>query len=105
VARIRSIKPEQGNTPWPRAEFNDLIGRGGALVYRLLDANHRLLYVGVSTNPRERLRNHAIEKPWWSQVERIVLIGPLKNHKALDLERAIIKSAHPAYNVRSAVRP
>jgi len=38
-------------------------------LYRLYGADDRLLYVGISSEPKERMKAHAADKPWWEQVE------------------------------------
>ncbi|WP_405888827.1 GntR family transcriptional regulator [Streptomyces sp. NBC_01136] len=38
-------------------------------LYRLYGADDRLLYVGISNEPKERMKAHAADKPWWGQVE------------------------------------
>ncbi|GAA0454020.1 GntR family transcriptional regulator [Streptomyces sp. NPDC046215] len=37
-------------------------------LYRLYDADERLLYVGITSNPKARMAHHATSKPWWSTV-------------------------------------
>jgi predicted GIY-YIG superfamily endonuclease len=39
-------------------------------VYRLYDRDRNLLYVGIAYVPAERWAQHALDKPWWSQVSR-----------------------------------
>lgn len=45
-----------------------LYGRTG--LYRLYDATGRLLYVGITHDPKARWRLHAVDKPWWHEVAR-----------------------------------
>ncbi|WP_428956179.1 GntR family transcriptional regulator [Streptomyces sp. cg35] len=37
-------------------------------LYRLYDENDRLLYVGMSNEPKERMKAHAADKTWWPEV-------------------------------------
>lgn len=42
--------------------------QGRTALYRLYDANGTLLYVGITTNPRQRWTEHAMSKAWWDEV-------------------------------------
>ncbi|NUV65673.1 GIY-YIG nuclease family protein [Streptomyces sp. CAI-121] len=42
--------------------------QGRTALYRLYDATDRLLYVGISNNPRLRWASHAADKAWWVDV-------------------------------------
>lgn len=42
--------------------------QGRTALYRLYDTKSRLLYVGISNNPRARWASHAADKDWWSDV-------------------------------------
>ncbi|MEU5834525.1 type II toxin-antitoxin system prevent-host-death family antitoxin [Streptomyces diacarni] len=37
-------------------------------VYRLRDQDEQLLYVGVTSDPRMRFKQHERDKPWWPRV-------------------------------------
>lgn len=39
-------------------------------LYRFYDKEDRLLYVGITHDPKARWRFHAVEKPWWHEVAR-----------------------------------
>ena len=43
---------------------------GRTCLYRLYDASGRLLYVGITHDPKARWRLHAVDKPWWHEVAR-----------------------------------
>lgn len=74
-------------------------------LYRLFDAEGRLLYVGIAFNPEARWRDHATEKPWWGNViERRVEWHETRTG-ALKAEVAAIKAEAPAYNVIDADEP
>ncbi|MEV5930088.1 GIY-YIG nuclease family protein [Streptomyces cellulosae] len=39
-------------------------------LYRLYDATGALLYVGITSDPERRFKQHAYLKPWWGDVAR-----------------------------------
>lgn len=67
-------------------------------LYRFLDADCRLLYIGISNNPHRRLDEHAAEKPWWPSVELVRIRHYATREQALEAERAAIRSECPIYN-------
>lgn len=67
-------------------------------VYRLYDADERLLYVGVAVSPRARLSTHAREKPWWGDVKREVVEWHPERSAALAAEAVAIHAEGPVYN-------
>lgn len=69
-------------------------------VYRLYDANDRLLYVGRSCDVAARLRCHAAHKPWWPAVTRHTVSEPMHRLDAIRAERSAIHCERPLYNVR-----
>lgn len=42
-------------------------------LYRLYDAEHDLLYIGISRTPEERFKAHAHERNWWHLVRYVDL--------------------------------
>lgn len=81
-------------------------------LYRFFDLNDRLLYVGITSNPAARFKQHRDDKPWWLDVANI-RIEPFDDRPSvLEAERQAIELEHPIYNVthnrgsrRSAQRP
>jgi DNA-binding GntR family transcriptional regulator/predicted GIY-YIG superfamily endonuclease len=67
-------------------------------LYRLYDADDRLLYVGISNDPPYRLQQHAADKAWWHEVDRHTLEWVDSRQEALDAERLAISTEHPRYN-------
>jgi predicted GIY-YIG superfamily endonuclease len=55
-----------------------------AYVYRLYNAKHERLYVGVSTDPLRRLREHQTEKTWAE--ECVLMLG--EKYEDFDTARA-----------------
>jgi predicted GIY-YIG superfamily endonuclease len=68
-------------------------------LYRLYDADGRLLYVGITTDPKTRFASHATYKSWWGQVARkdvTWLQGTWR--EALVTEAAAIRMERPKFN-------
>ncbi|WP_157879958.1 GIY-YIG nuclease family protein [Streptomyces natalensis] len=80
-----------------------MTSNGRTALYRLRAADHRLLYVGISTNPDMRWGQHSITKPWWSAVEYRELEWHESRALAESAERAAIRNEHPIWNVVHAV--
>lgn len=72
---------------------------GMTRLYRLLDANDVLLYVGITNNLRTRLRSHRQEKPWWGEVNRVLVTAYWSRGQALAVEKHIIENDSPTYNL------
>ena len=66
-------------------------------VYRLYDAEGRLLYVGMTNNLPRRLEQHA-RKPWWARVARTDLQQEPNRGAAMRAEAEAIRTERPAYN-------
>lgn len=73
------------------------------VVYRCYDNCGRLLYIGVSSNITERLKQHRRSSPWWSEVDRTVMKVFARRLDAMRAERLAIKAERPAKNVRYLV--
>lgn len=73
----------------------------GAVVYRLYDADYRLLYVGQSVNLAQRLATHGREKQWWSDVDTISVEHFPSKDAAARAERRALCSEAPRYNVQN----
>lgn len=67
-------------------------------VYRYYDAEDRLLYVGVTGNLDARHGSHKREKPWFGDVARRHVQGPLSNAAALAAEAWAITNESPIHN-------
>ena len=67
-------------------------------VYRMFNAAGVLLYVGISANFGERLKQHRADKAWWSEVEHWTVEDAPSRADALFLEAGAILSEHPLYN-------
>lgn len=71
----------------------------GQTLYRFFNANDELLYVGVTMNPPQRFRTHALLKEWWDEVDRIDLERHETRADVLAAEEAAIRTERPLHNV------
>lgn len=69
-------------------------------VYRLYDPSKRLLYVGISNQVDDRLKQHADTKPWWGDVERADVRRYPFRYQALAVEHGAIMFERPKHNIR-----
>lgn len=74
---------------------------GRAALYRLYDAEDRLLYVGVASDPETRWKQHARYKAdlWWSEVHRKTVQWFFSRLDALHAETRAIQVELPRYNI------
>lgn len=70
-------------------------------LYRLIDAESIVIYVGVSCSPWTRMRTHERDKPWWPEVTEVQMrnLGTIGQVAALTLERQAISELKPRHNV------
>lgn len=69
-----------------------------AYVYRIYQTSGQLLYVGVTTNLKNRLANHRC-KAWWPLGDVYLAIeGPMDMPSALEIEQEAIKEEDPLIN-------
>ena len=67
-------------------------------LYRLYDADDRLLYVGITSDPRARWKTHAAEKAWWNDIAREDLRWHATRPSAEAEELSAIKTEAPLHN-------
>jgi predicted GIY-YIG superfamily endonuclease len=67
-------------------------------LYRLYSDKGTLLYVGISTYPNERFKEHAGDKAWWHHVTRREITWLDSRDDALKAEAAAMKDERPLYN-------
>lgn len=74
-------------------------------LYRLFDADGRLLYIGIAKNPTVRWQQHARDKAdtWWPDVANKKLEWFDARSEAEAAEVAAIRSEGPPYNDRHSV--
>lgn len=68
-------------------------------LYRLFDAEERLLYVGISGNPPQRWNDHSAEKSWWSTVARKDVEWHESREAAAQAEAIAIRVESPLHNL------
>ena len=67
-------------------------------VYRFLDINNNILYVGQSANLERRIKHHKSRKVWFNEVEYIEYIPYNSKYKMELYERYFISKFKPKYN-------
>ncbi|WP_131769531.1 GIY-YIG nuclease family protein [Candidatus Protofrankia californiensis] len=67
-------------------------------LYRLYDAADTLLYVGITSNTKNRFSHHAGNKPWWTEVARTTVDEYPTRADAATAEAAAIRAEKPTYN-------
>jgi predicted GIY-YIG superfamily endonuclease len=70
----------------------------GASVYRLFDAEDRLLYVGCSDCVECRLDQHRLSKRWFGDIARHTVDEFPTRREALAAERVAIQTETPLHN-------
>jgi DNA-binding GntR family transcriptional regulator/predicted GIY-YIG superfamily endonuclease len=70
-------------------------------LYRLYDADDKLLYVGITGDVKARMKQHAADKHWWGDVaiDRVEWLD--SREIALEAEREAIRAERPRYNHQS----
>lgn len=71
---------------------------GRTALYRLYDAEERLLYVGITHDCEQRWREHSYTKPWWHLVERKVVEWLETRAEALAEEKKTVREEKPLHD-------
>lgn len=74
-------------------------------LYRFYDRNETLLYVGITGNPRGRLRGHLRSQSWAKEIARATFEHFDTREKVKDAERSAIQTEHPLHNVQHQLKP
>lgn len=72
--------------------------QGRTALYRLLNAEDRLLYIGISCNPQQRLKAHH-GRSWWHEVKQVKLEWFPSRPEAEAAERLAIRTDKPQHNI------
>jgi hypothetical protein len=78
---------------------------GRTALYRLYDADERLLYVGITADPEYRWTQHAKDKEWWPSVARKSVEWFEARGRAASAEISTIRQELPQYNRQHASWP
>lgn len=73
-------------------------------LYRLWNADHALLYVGITDDLEARTEEHRADKPWWSEVDQVSTEELPSRRRALEAETRAIYWEQPRYNVLGSPR-
>lgn len=67
-------------------------------LYRLYGADDKLLYVGITTEPKVRMKAHAADKSWWPEVTTREFEWFGTREEAAKAEIDAIRAERPAHN-------
>lgn len=74
----------------------------GHSLYRFYNAAGKLLYIGITDNPRRRFREHGKTKLWWAEVTVREIVHLPSRAELVAAERAAIIKERPLYNIAHA---
>lgn len=69
-----------------------------AIVYRFYDADDALLYVGITVNDWQRVRDHRGASPWWPQAVKCTFQRCTDRAAAEVAETEAIRTENPRFN-------
>lgn len=75
----------------------DPLRRDEGIVYRLLNADGKCIYIGFTTSPLNRWQAHS-RKHWWGEVAAIYYVREFRSRRALEVEREDIRAERPPRN-------
>lgn len=73
-------------------------------LYRLWNADHSLLYVGITDNVDARMEEHRADKPWWGEVDQVSTEELRSRRQALEAESRAIFWEQPRHNILGSPR-
>jgi predicted GIY-YIG superfamily endonuclease len=71
-------------------------------LYRLYDAEGKLLYIGITGDIKARFAQHAETKAWWPDVTRKTVEWHAARSEASQAELEAIKAERPVHNIAGA---
>lgn len=74
-------------------------------LYRFYDSSHELLYVGISSDPWRRWREHVQTQPWYPQVKHWTSTWYDSEEEARGAELRAISGEHPRFNIAGVPDP
>jgi predicted GIY-YIG superfamily endonuclease len=75
------------------------------VLYRMFSATGDLLYVGITSNPHLRFREHQKKQSWWPEVANIGIEHFSSREELAEAERRAITRERPLWNVVRYERP
>lgn len=86
------------------AERRRAVNDGPTALYRLYDETGSLLYIGITTDPERRWKEHRTWQGWWPAVARKDLVWlPYGGRRAEHEEYALVLAEQPACNQAAKV--
>ncbi|MFD5384331.1 GIY-YIG nuclease family protein [Streptomyces sp. NPDC127074] len=98
--RLRAFDPHAPSRELATDEESPKLFPATAL-YRFYDQERRLLYIGITGQPRERWAAHRRKAKWWPLAAYVAVEVHPTEWQALNAERAAIRSENPSFNMRS----
>jgi predicted GIY-YIG superfamily endonuclease len=80
------------------------VSERNTVLYRHLDADGALLYVGITCDPVNRLSNHKACSPWAASIASVTMQWFDCREDAAAAERIAVRDERPAYNREFAIR-
>lgn len=97
--RLAELEESDGFAVEPRRTPRRKPASEPTSVYRLFDADDRLLYVGITNRGFHRLHQHSKDKAWWPQVTRATFEHLPNRDAALQCEATAITREKPVHNI------
>ncbi|BCI54979.1 hypothetical protein NIIDNTM18_42570 [Mycolicibacterium litorale] len=91
--------PEWIYDPNDRTRWHQLTIPDGWYVYTMFGVSRPALYIGMTGHLYRRLAQHARSKPWWTEVDHIIVGLAESREAAHEWERRYIRRANPVYNL------
>jgi predicted GIY-YIG superfamily endonuclease len=95
----------RGRTQDRRPPPDGIENNGRTALYRLYDAEDRLLYVGITDVLAARMRQHAKEQQWWPEVARQTVAWYDERAKADLAETLAVAAEKPLHNKAKLYSP
>lgn len=77
-----------------------MVDAGSCSLYVLWNADHEVIYVGITTQRMNRMVRHAHVATWWHEVAQATFVHFGARSEAVEAERRAIRELRPCYNVQ-----
>jgi predicted GIY-YIG superfamily endonuclease len=81
-----------------RTGYMQELNKSPSALYRLYDSEDRLMYLGITMNPKRRFQQHGADKFWWHLVVRHEIEWHANRVLAAEAEHAAILSEKPVHD-------
>lgn len=94
-----SLKQPQQLRPRRQRSLNLVNESHSHTLYRMFNADEKLLYIGLTKNPSDRFTQHSRDKHWWSDVSVIRVEHFATRRDLMNAEAKAIKYEKPIHNI------